>query len=310
MTAPSSPRSGCSARADCGLVPDRPASPERRRALARLGGGLLAGGILSATGAARALEAVGPGLEIGERQLTQGGWARGQAPPGQALTLDGAAVPLAADGAFLIAFDRDAGPAARLELHRGGRVLAAQALAIAPRAWRIEQIDAPLRPPGVPDAEFQRRRADELAQIAAARALATGAQGWRQAMIRPAPGRISGLFGAQRVYRGEPGSYHGGLDLAAAAGTPILAPADGMVILAAASPFTLEGLLLMVDHGMGLTSAFLHCSRHRVQRGDPVVQGQPIAEVGMTGRATGPHLHWGLRWQAARLDPLLFLPTA
>jgi murein DD-endopeptidase MepM/ murein hydrolase activator NlpD len=79
------------------------------------------------------------------------------------------------------------------------------------------------------------------------------------------------------------------------------------VILAAASPFTLEGRLLMIDHGMGLNSAFLHCSSLAVAVGDRVRQGQVIGRIGMTGRATGPHLHWSIKWQQSRLDPLLFV---
>lgn len=250
--------------------------------------------------------AAGSGVQFSRGQLTQGGWAIGRIASGGAIALDGQPVPVDPQGWFLIAFDRDAPARARLDTQLSGITLG-QDLTIASRQWQLEAVDAPLRPPGVPDAEFQRRRAAELAQIAAARALVTGAQGWREAMIRPAPGRISGRFGAQRIYRGQPGAYHSGLDLAAAAGTPILAPAEGVVILAAPNPFTLEGRLLLLDHGMGLTSAFLHCSSHAVQPGDTVKQGQPIASVGMTGRATGPHLHWGLRWRAARLDPLLFL---
>ena len=272
----------------------------RRAALGWLGGGLIAAG--------PARSATGPDPHYTLRgALTQGGWALGQASPGAGVWLDDAAVPVDPAGRFLIAFDRDAPPSARLAVGDGRERPGADLISIAPRAWQIEQVDAPLRPPGVPDAEFQRRRSDELARIAAARALPTGAEGWRQTMVRPAPGRISGRFGAQRIYRGQPGAYHSGLDLAAAAGTPILAPADGVVILAAEAPFTLEGLLLMVDHGMGLTSAFLHCSAHLVATGEAVRQGEPIARVGMTGRATGPHLHWGLRWRSARLDPLLFL---
>lgn len=249
-------------------------------------------------------------LNIGESRLTQGGWARGHAAAGLTVELDGAPVPLDASGAFLIAFDRDTKGTAVLTGRGANGFVITLPLAIAPRAWRIERIDAPLRPPSVPSAEFLALRKAELARIAAARAMVTGAQGWRQAMVRPAPGRISGLFGAQRIYRGEPGAYHSGLDLAAAQGTPIIAPADGVVILAAEVPFTLEGRLLMLDHGMGLSSAFLHCSAHRVGLGETVGRGQPIAEVGMTGRATGPHLHWGLRWREARLDPLLFLPES
>lgn len=269
----------------------------RRTALGLIGGAL--------AGPARGSDAEPIVLRAG--QLTQGGWARGTVPHGMTLLLDGEPVPVADDGEFLVAFDRDAPARLQLDLRDGTRGIGRRALDIAPRAWRIEQVDAPLRPPAVPDAEFQRLRAGELARIATARALATGAQGWRQTMIRPVPGRVSGLFGAQRSYRGQPGSYHGGLDLAAAAGTPILAPADGVVILAAEVPFTLEGRLLMLDHGMGLSSALLHCATHAVQVGHTVRQGQPLASVGMTGRATGPHLHWSLRWRTARLDPLLFL---
>ena len=98
------------------------------------------------------------------------------------------------------------------------------------------------------------------------------------------------------------------MDIAAPDGTPFVAPADGVVILAAQSPFTLEGNLLMIDHGKGLNSAFLHCSELLVQTGDVVKQGQIIGRVGSTGRATGPHLHWGLKWNKARVDPKLLLP--
>ncbi|RZL84725.1 MAG: M23 family metallopeptidase, partial [Sphingomonas sp.] len=114
-----------------------------------------------------------------------------------------------------------------------------------------------------------------------------------------------GLFGAQRIYKGDPGSYHSGTDIAKPTGTVVTAPADGVVILAADHPFTLEGNLLMLDHGMGLNSAFLHLSRIDVKLGDHVTKGQPIGVSGMTGRATGPHLHWALRWNDAKLDPML-----
>ena len=115
------------------------------------------------------------------------------------------------------------------------------------------------------------------------------------------------MFGSQRVYRGTPGAYHSGTDIATgASGTPFVAPADGVVILVAESPFTLEGNLLMIDHGMGLNSAFLHCSQVLVREGDVVKQGQTIGLIGMTGRATGPHLHWSMKWRDSRLDPILF----
>ncbi|WP_306997612.1 M23 family metallopeptidase [Sphingomonas sp. SORGH_AS_0879] len=238
-------------------------------------------------------------------ELSQGGLIRGQAPAGAvSVTLNGEAIPLAPDGAFLAGFDRDAGPSAELVATlRDGRQVR-QPLAIAPRAWRIERLDRLPKYP-VPDPEFQRLRPPELAQIRAARAQATGADGWRQTLQWPLTGRISGLFGAQRVYRGEPGSYHSGTDVAATTGTIVRAPADGVVILAADQPFTLEGHLLMLDHGQGLNSAFLHLSRIDVRVGDHIRQGQPIGAVGATGRATGPHLHWSLQWRGRKLDPLL-----
>lgn len=238
-------------------------------------------------------------------QLSQGGLIRGQAPSGAvSVTLDGEPLTLAPDGTFLAGFDRDAGPSAELVASFSDGRVSRQTLTIAPRAWRIERLDRLPKYP-VPDPEFQRLRPPELEQIRAARARVTDATGWRQALTWPLTGRISGLFGAQRVYRGEPGSYHSGTDIAAATGTIVRAPADGVVILAAESPFTLEGHLLMLDHGQGLNSAFLHLSRIDVHVGDHVRQGQPIGAVGATGRATGPHLHWSLQWKGRKLDPLL-----
>lgn len=247
------------------------------------------------------------GAFVFDGQLTQGGWIRGQVPAGtvsarlgeQALAFDGG-------GRFFAAFDRDAGPVSTLTARLGNGQAVESALAISPRAWDIEHINASPTA-NVPSAEFQARRRPELERIAAARQLETGSQGWQQTFIWPASGRISGRFGSQRVYRGEPGSYHSGLDIAGGSGTAYVAPADGVVVLATEAPFTLEGKLLIVDHGMGLSSAFLHSSELLVHEGEAVRQGQVLGRIGMTGRATGPHLHWGLMWRGARLDPLLFV---
>ncbi len=239
--------------------------------------------------------------------LTQGGWLRGHVPPGtRALALDGRPVGFAPDGAFVIAFDRDAGPRAVLSASLADGRMRSHELQVSPRSWEIEHI--PLGPPRgtPPDPEFLKRRAAELVQINGARNIDSGSNGWRQNFIWPAHGRISGRFGAQRIYNGTPAAYHTGVDIAGGAGAAISAPADGVVILAAEAPFTLEGHLLMVDHGMALNSAFLHCSQLLVGVGDHVRQGQLLARIGMTGRATGPHLHWSMKWHDARLDPQLF----
>ncbi|OYY71664.1 M23 family metallopeptidase [Sphingomonas sp. 28-63-12] len=238
--------------------------------------------------------------------LIQGGAVIGTAPAGTTLlSFNGAPLPMAPDGRFLIAFDRDAPPTAMLSatLEDGRHV--DQPLAVAARAWNIERLDS-LPRFAQPSEEFNRLRPAELDQINAARRISVISSGWQQPFLWPVVGRLSGMFGSQRIYKnGEAGSYHSGSDIAQPAGTPVMAPADGVVILAADHPFTLEGNLLMIDHGMGLNSAFLHLSRIDVRVGETVRRGQRIGAVGMTGRATGPHLHWSLKWRDSRIDPLL-----
>lgn len=249
-----------------------------------------------------------------EGVLTQGGAVTGTVPRDTVqLTLDGAAVAVAPDRRFLIAFDRDAPPVAVLVATLGDGTTIRKPLAIAPRGWDISRLNTLPKTP-LPQPEFDRLRPAELAQINAARRIASDSQGWRQAFLWPVTGRISTLFGSQRVYRnGEAGAYHSGIDIARPEGTIVVAPADGVVTLAADHPFTLEGNLLMIDHGMGLNSAFMHLSRIDVRPGQFVRRGEPIGRVGMTGRATGPHLHWSLKWRDARIDPILVagpMPTA
>lgn len=238
--------------------------------------------------------------------LSQGGLVRGTAPAGTvSLTLDGQPLAFDPDRSFVIGFDRDAGPVARLVATLGDGRQVSDRLQIVPRQWNISRLSTLPKIP-LPTPEFDRLRPGEVAQIAAARAQPVRSEGWRQAFLWPAIGRISTLFGSQRIYaNGEPGSYHSGIDIAKPTGSIVIAPADGVVVLASDHPFTLEGNLLMIDHGGGLTSALMHLSRIDVRSGDVVRRGQPIALSGATGRATGPHLHWGLKWRDARIDPLL-----
>lgn len=237
----------------------------------------------------------------------QGAIVRAQVQAGQvALSLDGRPVPIAPDGRFLIAFDRDAPANATLRITlQGGCGSFDQPLVVATGNWDIQNVDAPITGGAASSEAFKQLRGPELARIAAARSGMTpgSSEGWRQDFIWPVAARLSGRFGSQRIYRGTPGSYHSGVDLAAGAGTVYVAPADGVVILAAEAPFTLEGNLLLIDHGMGLSSAFLHSRKLLVKQGEVVRRGQPLGEVGATGRATGPHLHWGMTWQGARVDP-------
>nr|WP_240504397.1 M23 family metallopeptidase [Tsuneonella mangrovi] len=242
--------------------------------------------------------------------VEQGGWIRGLAPAGAvSATFDGKPLKLDSQGRFFAGFDRNAGTSATLTATLADGQTVSDSLAVKPREWQIERVNVPMHK-GEPSAAFMAIRLPELAQIKAARAEEHASDGWEQHFIWPVKGRISGRFGSQRIYQGVPGSYHTGLDIATGeSGTPFVAPADGVVVLAAEDePFSLEGHLLMIDHGHGLNSAFLHASKLVVKVGDHVKQGQLLGYIGMTGRATGPHLHWSIKWRDARLDPLLFLP--
>jgi murein DD-endopeptidase MepM/ murein hydrolase activator NlpD len=245
---------------------------------------------------------VGSSIEL-QGPVQQGALVRGVAPLGTVeLTLEGKPVPVSPDRRILLGFDRAAKPTALLEARFADGRTAIQELQVQPRSWRIEHVNVARRPGG-PTADYLRLREGELARIAAARAVNAASEGWRQAFIWPARGRISGRFGSQRVYRGEPASFHSGVDIAPGVGAPVVAPADGVVVLAGPPALSLEGNLLIIDHGMGLNSAFLHLASQAVRVGQTVRQGQLIGTVGATGRATGPHLHWSMKWRDARIDP-------
>jgi murein DD-endopeptidase MepM/ murein hydrolase activator NlpD len=238
-------------------------------------------------------------------ELTQGGYIRGLAPDGAvAVAVGETPVELSPDGTFFAAFDRDAPATVTLAARLDSGQLHGETITITPRKWQIEHVNVAKRSSGSDEA-YWKIREPEFNAINAARAQKTGATGWQQDFIWPVKGRISGQFGRQRIYKGEPGAPHSGIDIAPGNGVPFVAPADGVVVLARTG-FSLEGGLIIIDHGNRLNSAFLHASRIVVREGEPVEQGQHIGNVGATGRATGPHLHWSLKWNDARLDPLLF----
>lgn len=240
-------------------------------------------------------------------EMTQGGWIRGTLPAGTVSAyLGDTPLDFDAEGRFFAAFDRDAPREIVMKVTQASGAAVERVVTVSPRAWDIERVDVARRPGGS-DEEWWKQREPEWLAIRDARAKKTGAQGWKQDFIWPVTGRISGRFGRQRIYRGEPGSYHSGLDIAPGNGVPFVAPADGVVVLARTG-FSLEGGIVIVDHGAGLNSAFIHLSRIAVAEGEKVLQGQVLGAVGSSGRATGPHLHWSLMWRDARLDPLLFLP--
>ena len=236
--------------------------------------------------------------------LTQGGYIRGSAPAGSvSARLDDQDILLGEEGAFFAAFDRDSPARVTLSATLANGTVISETLELTAREWQIERVNVARRKLRDPEA-YWRAREPEHNAIVAARARETDAAGWQQDFIWPVKGRISGRFGRQRIYRGEPGSYHSGIDIAQPTGTPFVAPADGVVVLARTG-FSLEGGLIIIDHGAGLNSAYLHAAKIHVEEGQSVRQGEHIGDVGSTGRSTGPHLHWGLKWHDARFDPIL-----
>lgn len=227
------------------------------------------------------------------------------------LRLDGQPLHLDADGRFMLGVDRDFAGTKRLEwVTKDGRSAHRQ-LVVTAREWDIDRLPARLMTPADPNAprnlEWEAKREAEVAQVKAARAEVSPWPFWRAAWAWPATGRISTHFGSQRIYGEVPASYHGGMDIAAPTGTPVTSPVPGVVRLAA-GPFSLEGNLVIIDHGRGLYSVMMHLSRIDVKAGDIVAQGQKIGAIGSTGRSTGPHLHWGLTWNGIKVDPEKLVP--
>jgi exodeoxyribonuclease VII large subunit len=235
---------------------------------------------------------------------TQGALVRGTVDPGAKVALDGKPVRVAPDGHFIIGFGRDAAPKAALDVTFADGSRTQRDLDVAPRQWDIRRIDGLPEEQVTPDAKTLERIHRESAEINAALAASGNALSFEQKMIWPVTGIISGIFGSQSILDGQPRAPHMGVDIAAPAGTPIEAAAAGTVTLAERDLYFTGGTVI-IDHGYGLSSTYVHLATLDVKRGDKVRQGQVIGTLGATGRATGPNLHWGVGWYETRLDPEL-----
>ena len=211
------------------------------------------------------------------------------------------------DGLFVVGFDRDSGPRATLTVATPeGEVR--QIIAIAPTQYDIQRID------GLPEDQVSPSDPALLAKIkgeverkAVGFSSDLDADNFRNGFVLPVVGaRLSARFGGQRILNGEPKRPHYGADLAAPIGTPVRAPAPGQVCFAETN-LHFDGSLVLIDHGQGLISCYLHLSRVDVAPGQTVARGQLIGAVGMEGRATGPHLCWRLKWHGRNLDPMLMV---
>jgi murein DD-endopeptidase MepM/ murein hydrolase activator NlpD len=239
----------------------------------------------------------------------QGAMVIGKVPAGSTVRYASRDLRVTPYGTVVFGIGRDESGPLRVNVQRpdGSNVVAE--ISVEARDWPIERVNGvppkTVDPPPAIAARIKR----EQALVAQARDRDDERTDFTESFIRPVEGRISGRFGNQRVYNGTPGSAHSGMDIAAAGGTPVRAPASGIVTFANDDLY-LTGGTLLIDHGHGISSNFLHLSRIDVAVGDRVEQGQVIAAVGASGRATGPHLHWGMSWFAVRIDPQQVLDAA
>ena len=236
-------------------------------------------------------------------ELAQGGLLIGQLAPGERAFLDGEPLRATPEGLVVFGFGRDAKPEAKLEVCRG-EDCRQQRLAVRQREYAIQRIDGVPPETVTPPPEVLERIRRENAQVARARRVVSDSLAFSQPFIWPLKGPVTGVFGSQRVYNGEPRRPHYGVDVAAPTGTPVVAPADATVTLAHPDMYFSGGTLVM-DHGYGVSSTFIHLHEVLVEAGQQVKQGQVVATVGASGRATGPHLDWRMNWFAVRLDPVL-----
>lgn len=238
--------------------------------------------------------------------VQQGQLVVAHAPAGSRVEVDGRDVRVGADGVYLFGVGRDATSATVVVRDASGRA-SKHALDVKARDYKIERVDGLPQHTVTPDPAVAKRIAEEQARVAEARKRDDDRADFLGGFAKPAQGRISGVYGSQRIDNGTPKAPHFGLDIAVPTGTPVRAPAAGVVSFAETG-LVLTGGTVLIDHGHGLTSSFLHLSRIDVKTGDRVERGQVFGAAGATGRASGPHVHWGLNWFDVRLDPALLPP--
>ncbi len=243
-----------------------------------------------------------------EGQFVQGGLVFGRTLPGSIARLDGENVMIGEDGRFIIGFGRDSALSALLAVTLPDGSTERVSIDVQDRDFPVERID------GLDQSKVSEFTEEQLKKIAAdtdlkkkARATTEALADWARGFDWPIRGRISGVFGSQRILNGEPKTPHSGVDVAAPTGAPVKAPADGIVSLAQTDMY-FEGGLILIDHGHWLESAIMHLSRIDVSPGPRIKKGDLIGAVGATGRATGPHMHWSVRWAGTLVDPGLLVP--
>ena len=247
----------------------------------------------------------GEGLQI-FTQLQQGGLALGQIPSGYKVRYAGNFLKTTPNGTFIFGLGRDAPNTITLSLINDRGINAEYQFGVKSRQYKVQSVTGvPQRTVTPSQSDMTRIRRDSARVKESRRGMSDNVE-FLEGFKKPLDGPITGVYGSQRVYNGIPKSPHYGVDYAASAGTLVFAPAAGEIKLADADLFYSGGTIIM-EHGFGLTSSFLHLSEILVSVGQKVEQGAPIGKVGATGRSTGPHLDWRMNWLSVRIDPQLVM---
>jgi murein DD-endopeptidase MepM/ murein hydrolase activator NlpD len=233
--------------------------------------------------------------------LEQGSLVLGSAPPGSLVALDGRPLRVSADGRFAFGFAPDQTTPSLVAVRYPDGGGDSRSYTPTVRQYEIQRVNGLPQNTVTPPPEVKARIAREAEAIFLARLTDSGGTDFLSGFDWPAPGIESGVFGSQRIDNGVPMSPHYGVDMAAPTGTPIVAPADGVIGIS--DDHYLNGGFTLIDHGQGVSTAYLHQSARLVKAGEAVKRGQRIGLIGATGRATGPHLHWAMNWFQVRLDP-------
>lgn len=235
--------------------------------------------------------------------LTQGALLLAKSEPGVSVTLNGESIEVTDNGYFVFGFARQAALEHRLTVTKGQQEVV-RTLTLTPREYKIDRVNGVPQKTVTPDPKQVKRAQKEAEKVWLARQKKTQKTDFLTPVIKPAKGRISGVYGSQRVFNGEPRNPHYGEDIAGPKGAPVSAPWAGEVVLAEPDLFYSGGTII-IEHGYKVTTTYLHLSRLDVAVGDTVEQGERIGAIGATGRATGPHLDWRVNWGNERLDPAL-----
>ncbi|MCP1584358.1 biotin carboxyl carrier protein [Pseudoxanthomonas mexicana] len=238
--------------------------------------------------------------------VPQGALVFGKVPPGSQVRYRERLLRATGYGTVAFGVGRDETGPLKVDVTLPSGRMEPVSIAVTPRDWPVEHVNGVPPKTVNPPPEIAARIQREQALVTAARERDDERTDFALPFQWPVQGRISGRFGNARVYNGQPGAGHSGMDIAAPDGTPVKAPAGGVVTFASPDLYLTGGTVLL-DHGHGVSSNFLHLSRIDVKVGDRIEPGQVIGAVGATGRATGPHLHWGMNWFDTRIDPLLVL---